>query len=289
MATNDKQVIFSLVGVGKVYPPKKQVLRDIYLGFYYGAKIGVLGLNGSGKSSLLKIIAGTDPNYVGEITRSKGYSVGLLEQEPQLDLNKTVKEVVEEGKKELVALLHEYEAVSNSMGEAGPDEMEKLIDKQAQLQEKIEAANGWELESELEIAMDALRCPPADQKISVLSGGEKRRVALCRLMIQEPDILLLDEPTNHLDLITREALAVALNEFEGTLMLVSHDRALLRSVCDEFWLVGRGTITPFDGDLDDYQVYLLEEARRLRELSRAGASGTGGAVGGKRSAARLAA
>ena len=142
MATNDKQVIFSLVGVGKVYPPKKQVLRDIYLGFYYGAKIGVLGLNGSGKSSLLKIIAGTDPNYVGEITRSKGYSVGLLEQEPQLDLNKTVKEVVEEGKKELVALLHEYEAVSNSMGEAGPDEMEKLIDKQAQLQEKIEAANG---------------------------------------------------------------------------------------------------------------------------------------------------
>ena len=199
MATNDKQVIFSLVGVGKVYPPKKQVLRDIYLGFYYGAKIGVLGLNGSGKSSLLKIIAGTDPNYVGEITRSKGYSVGLLEQEPQLDLNKTVKEVVEEGKKELVALLHEYEAVSNSMGEAGPDEMEKLIEKQAQLQEKIEAANGWELESELEIAMDALRCPPADQKISVLSGGEKRRVALCRLMIQEPDILLLDEPTNHLD------------------------------------------------------------------------------------------
>ena len=199
MATNDKQVIFSLVGVGKVYPPKKQVLRDIYLGFYYGAKIGVLGLNGSGKSSLLKIIAGTDPNYVGEITRSKGYSVGLLEQEPQLDLNKTVKEVVEEGKKELVALLHEYEAVSNSMGDAGPDEMEKLIDKQAQLQEKIEAANGWELESELEIAMDALRCPPADQKISVLSGGEKRRVALCRLMIQEPDILLLDEPTNHLD------------------------------------------------------------------------------------------
>ena len=173
MATNDKQVIFSLVGVGKVYPPKRQVLRDIYLGFYYGAKIGVLGLNGSGKSSLLKIIAGTDPNYVGEITRSKGYSVGLLEQEPQLDPSKTVKEVVEEGKKELVALLHEYEAVSNSMGDASPDEMEKLIDKQAQLQEKIEAANGWELESELEIAMDALRCPPPDQKISVLSGGRE--------------------------------------------------------------------------------------------------------------------
>ena len=172
MATNDKQVIFSLVGVGKVYPPKKQVLRDIYLGFYYGAKIGVLGLNGSGKSSLLKIIAGVDPNYVGEITRSKGYSVGLLEQEPQLDPNKTVKVVVEEGKKELVALLHEYEAVSNSMGDAGPDEMEKLIDKQAQLQEKIEAANGWELESELEIAASIFSCNCAclSMSFSISSG-----------------------------------------------------------------------------------------------------------------------
>ena len=199
MATNDKQVIFSLVNVGKVYPPKKQVLREIYLGFYYGAKIGVLGLNGSGKSSLLKIIAGVDQNFTGEISRSKGYSVGLLEQEPELDPNKTVKEVVEEGKKDLVALLKEYEAVSNKIGESSPDEMEKLLDKQAQLQEKIEAANGWELENHLDIAMDALRCPPADQTIGTLSGGEKRRVALCRLMIQEPDILLLDEPTNHLD------------------------------------------------------------------------------------------
>ena len=151
MATNDKQVIFSLVNVGKVYPPKRQVLREIYLGFYYGAKIGVLGLNGSGKSSLLKIIAGVDPNYTGEITRSKGYSVGLLEQEPQLDPNKTVKEVVEEGKTELVALLREYEDVSNQIGSADPDTMEKLLDKQAQLQEKIEAANGWELENQLDI------------------------------------------------------------------------------------------------------------------------------------------
>ncbi|HWC50176.1 MAG TPA: ATP-binding cassette domain-containing protein, partial [Nitrospira sp.] len=198
MATNDKQVIFSLVNVGKVYPPKKQVLREMYLGFYYGAKIGVLGLNGSGKSSLLKIIAGVDQNFTGEISRSKGYSIGLLEQEPQLDPGKTVKEAVEEGKKELVDLLKEYEAVSNKIGEASPEEMEKLLDKQAQLQEKIEAANGWELENQLEIAMDALRCPPADQTIGTLSGGEKRRVALCRLMIQEPDILLLDEPTNHL-------------------------------------------------------------------------------------------
>ncbi|MEK7349742.1 MAG: ATP-binding cassette domain-containing protein, partial [Nitrospirota bacterium] len=163
--TNDKQVIFSLVNVGKVYPPKRQVLREIYLGFYYGAKIGVLGLNGSGKSSLLRIIAGVDQNYTGEITRSKGYSVGLLEQEPQLDPDKTVKEIVEEGKKELVAMLHEYDAVSNKMGEAGPDELEKLLEKQAQLQEKIEAANGWELENVLELAMDALRCPPPDAKV----------------------------------------------------------------------------------------------------------------------------
>ena len=266
MATNDKQVIFSLVGVRKVYPPKKQVLRDIYLGFYYGAKIGVLGLNGSGKSSLLKIIAGTDPNYVGEITRSKGYSVGLLEQEPQLDLNKTVKEVVEEGKKELVALLHEYEAVSNSMGEAGPDEMEKLIDKQAQLQEKIEAANGWELESELEIAMDALRCPPADQKISVLSGGEKRRVALCRLMIQEPDILLLDEPTNHLDAESVQWLEQHLQQYKGTVIAVTHDRYFLDNVAGWILELDRGSGIPFQGN---YTAWLEQKQDRLEKEEKA--------------------
>ena len=266
MATNDKQVIFSLVGVGKVYPPKKQVLRDIYLGFYYGAKIGVLGLNGSGKSSLLKIIAGTDPNYVGEITRSKGYSVGLLEQEPQLDLNKTVKEVVEEGKKELVALLHGYEAVSNSMGEAGPDEMEKLIDKQAQLQEKIEAANGWELESELEIAMDALRCPPADQKISVLSGGEKRRVALCRLMIQEPDILLLDEPTNHLDAESVQWLEQHLQQYKGTVIAVTHDRYFLDNVAGWILELDRGSGIPFQGN---YTAWLEQKQDRLEKEEKA--------------------
>jgi ATP-binding cassette ChvD family protein len=266
MATNDKQVILSLVGVGKVYPPKKQVLRDIYLGFYYGAKIGVLGLNGSGKSSLLKIIAGTDPNYVGEITRSKGYSVGLLEQEPQLDLNKTVKEVVEEGKKELVALLHEYEAVSNSMGEAGPDEMEKLIDKQAQLQEKIEAANGWELESELEIAMDALRCPPADQKISVLSGGEKRRVALCRLMIQEPDILLLDEPTNHLDAESVQWLEQHLQQYKGTVIAVTHDRYFLDNVAGWILELDRGSGIPFQGN---YTAWLEQKQDRLEKEEKA--------------------
>ncbi len=266
MATNDKQVIFSLVGVGKVYPPKKQVLRDIYLGFYYGAKIGVLGLNGSGKSSLLKIIAGTDPNYVGEITRSKGYTVGLLEQEPQLDPNKTVKEVVEEGKKELVALLHEYEAVSNSMGDAGPDEMEKLIDKQAQLQEKIEAANGWELESELEIAMDALRCPPADQKVSVLSGGEKRRVALCRLMIQEPDILLLDEPTNHLDAESVQWLEQHLQQYKGTVIAVTHDRYFLDNVAGWILELDRGSGIPFQGN---YTAWLEQKKDRLEKEEKA--------------------
>ena len=266
MATNDKQVIFSLVGVGKVYPPKKQVLRDIYLGFYYGAKIGVLGLNGSGKSSLLKIIAGVDPNYVGEITRSKGYSVGLLEQEPQLDPNKTVKEVVEEGKKELVALLHEYEAVSNSMGDAGPDEMEKLIDKQAQLQEKIEAANGWELESELEIAMDALRCPPADQKVSVLSGGEKRRVALCRLMIQEPDILLLDEPTNHLDAESVQWLEQHLQQYKGTVIAVTHDRYFLDNVAGWILELDRGHGIPFQGN---YTSWLEQKQERLEKEEKA--------------------
>ena len=266
MATNDKQVIFSLVGVGKVYPPKKQVLRDIYLGFYYGAKIGVLGLNGSGKSSLLKIIAGLDPNYVGEITRSKGYSVGLLEQEPQLDPEKTVKEVVEEGKQELVALLQEYEAVSNSIGEADPDEMEKLIDKQAQLQEKIEAANGWELENELEIAMDALRCPPADQKVGLLSGGEKRRVALCRLMIQEPDILLLDEPTNHLDAESVQWLEQHLQQYKGTVIAVTHDRYFLDNVAGWILELDRGYGIPFQGN---YTTWLEQKQERLEKEEKA--------------------
>ncbi|MDH4097564.1 MAG: energy-dependent translational throttle protein EttA [Nitrospira sp.] len=262
MATNDKQVIFSLVNVGKVYPPKKQVLREIYLGFYYGAKIGVLGLNGSGKSSLLKIIAGVDPNYTGEITRSKGYSVGLLEQEPQLDPNKTVKEVVEEGKKELVALIKEYEDVSNKMGEASPDELEKLIDKQAQLQEKIEAANGWELESELDHAMDALRCPPADQKVGTLSGGEKRRVALCRLMIQEPDILLLDEPTNHLDAESVQWLEQHLQQYKGTVIAVTHDRYFLDNVAGWILELDRGHGIPFQGN---YTSWLEQKKDRLEK------------------------
>ncbi len=264
--TNDKQVIFSLVNVGKVFPPKKQVLREIYLGFYFGAKIGVLGLNGSGKSSLLKIIAGVDPNFTGEITRSKGYSIGLLEQEPQLDPNKTVKEVVEEGKAELVALLHEYEAVSNRIGEVGPDEMEKLIDKQAQIQEKIEAANGWELENELEVAMDALRCPPADAKVGVLSGGEKRRVALCRLMIQEPDILLLDEPTNHLDAESVQWLEQHLQQYKGTVIAVTHDRYFLDNVAGWILELDRGHGIPFQGN---YTSWLEQKKNRLEKEEKA--------------------
>ncbi len=266
MATNDKQVIFSLVNVGKVYPPKKQVLREIYLGFYYGAKIGVLGLNGSGKSSLLKIIAGVDPNYTGEITRSKGYSIGLLEQEPQLDPNKTVKEVVEEGKAELVALLKEYEDVSNQIGSADPDTMEKLLDKQAQLQEKIEAANGWELENQLDIAMDALRCPPADQKVGTLSGGEKRRVALCRLMIQEPDILLLDEPTNHLDAESVQWLEQHLQQYKGTVIAVTHDRYFLDNVAGWILELDRGHGIPFQGN---YSSWLEQKKDRLEKEEKA--------------------
>ncbi|MBI3807510.1 MAG: energy-dependent translational throttle protein EttA [Nitrospirae bacterium] len=266
MATNDKQVIFSLVNVGKVYPPKRQVLREIYLGFYYGAKIGVLGLNGSGKSSLLRIIAGVDQNYTGEITRSKGYSVGLLEQEPQLDPDKTVKEIVEEGKKELVAMLHEYDAVSNKMGEATPDELEKLLEKQAQLQEKIEAANGWELENVLELAMDALRCPPPDAKVGVLSGGEKRRVALCRLMIQEPDILLLDEPTNHLDAESVQWLEQHLQQYKGTVIAVTHDRYFLDNVAGWILELDRGHGIPFQGN---YTSWLEQKQVRLEKEEKA--------------------
>ncbi len=267
MATNDKQVIFSLVGVGKVYPPKKQVLRDIYLGFYYGAKIGVLGLNGAGKSSLLKIIAGIDQNYVGEVTRSKGYSVGLLEQEPQLDRDKTVKEVVEEGRHEVIGLLKEYETVSNKLGEnVSPDEMEKLLDKQSRLQEQIEAANGWELENELEVAMDALRCPPSDAKIGVLSGGERRRVALCRLLIQEPDILLLDEPTNHLDAESVQWLEQHLQEYKGTVIAVTHDRYFLDNVAGWILELDRGHGIPFQGN---YSSWLDQKKDRLEKEEKA--------------------
>lgn len=260
---NDKQVIFSLIGVGRVHPPKKQVLKDIYLSFYYGAKIGVIGLNGSGKSTLLRIIAGLDKDYIGEITRSKGYTVGLLEQEPQLDKTKTVKEIVEEGRAEVVSLLHDYETVSNKLGEnISPEEMETLLEKQSQLQEKIEAANGWELENELELAMDALRCPPPDSKIDVLSGGERRRVALCRLLIQEPDILLLDEPTNHLDAESVGWLEQHLQQYKGTVIAVTHDRYFLDNVAGWILELDRGQGIPFQGN---YTSWLEQKQARLEK------------------------
>lgn len=263
MATNDKQIIFSLIGVGRVHPPKKQVLKDIYLSFYYGAKIGVLGLNGSGKSSLLRIIAGVDKDYLGEITMSKGYTVGILEQEPNLDPEKTVKEIVEEARKELIDMLTEYEAVSNRLGEPmEPDEMEKLLEKQSTLQEKIEAVDGWELENQLDIAMDALRCPPPDTKIGVLSGGEKRRVALCRLMIQEPDILLLDEPTNHLDAESVQWLEDHLQQYKGTVIAVTHDRYFLDNVAGWILELDRGQGIPYEGN---YSSWLEQKQARLEK------------------------
>ncbi len=267
MATNDKQIIFSLIGVGRVHPPKKQVLKDIYLSFYYGAKIGVLGLNGSGKSTLLRIIAGVDQDYLGELTMSKGYTVGLMEQEPDLDPEKTVKEVVEEARKELIDMLAEYEAVSNRLGEPmEPEEMEKLLEKQSALQDKIEAVDGWELENQLEIAMDALRCPPPDTKIGVLSGGEKRRVALCRLMIQEPDILLLDEPTNHLDAESVQWLEHHLQHYKGTVIAVTHDRYFLDNVAGWILELDRGQGIPFEGN---YTSWLEQKQARLEREEKA--------------------
>ena len=267
MSANDKQVIFSLIGVGRVYPPKKHVLKDIYLSFYYGAKIGVLGLNGSGKSTLLRIIAGVDKDYLGEITMSKGYTVGLLEQEPELDRTKTVKEVVEEGRQDVIALLREYEAVSNQLGGTlSPDEMDKLLGKQSQVQEKIEAVNGWELENQLEVAMDALRCPPPETKVEILSGGEKRRVALCRLLIQEPDILLLDEPTNHLDAESVQWLEQHLQQYKGTVIAVTHDRYFLDNVAGWILELDRGQGIPFQGN---YSSWLEQKQARLEREEKA--------------------
>ena len=269
MSPSDKQIIFSLIGVGRVYPPKKQVLKDIYLSFYYGAKIGVLGLNGAGKSTVLRIIAGVDKDYLGEVTFSKGYTVGLLEQEPRLDKGKTVKEIVEEGRRDVINLLREYEAVSNRLGEElSPDEMEKLLDKQSRLQEQIEAVNGWELEHQLEIAMDALRCPPPDAKVDVLSGGEKRRVALCRLLIQEPDILLLDEPTNHLDAESVQWLEQHLQQYKGTVIAVTHDRYFLDNVAGWILELDRGHGMPFEGN---YSSWLEQKQARLAKEEKADA------------------
>ena len=227
----DEKIIFSMVGVSKTFTNQKKVLNNIYLSFFYGAKIGIIGLNGSGKSTLMKIIAGLDKNFQGEVVFSPGYTVGYLEQEPRLDDSKTVREVVEEGCASTVALLKEYEEINQKLCEPMDDEeMARLIERQGELYEQIDHVNGWELDSVLERAMDALRCPDPDQSVKVLSGGERRRVALCRLLLQQPDVLLLDEPTNDLDVETLSSLEAALLEFPGCSVVISHDRMFLDRV-----------------------------------------------------------
>jgi ATP-binding cassette ChvD family protein len=263
---SDEKVIFSMAGVSKIYPPKKTVLKDIYLSFYYGAKIGVLGLNGSGKSSLLKIIAGIDKDYQGEVVASKEYSVGMLEQEPELDPNKTVKEVVEEGVAETVNLLKEFEEINEKFADPevldNPDKMNDLIEQQAKVQEKLDHANAWELDSRLEQAMDALRTPPADSPVKNLSGGEKRRVALCRLLLQEPDVLLLDEPTNHLDAESVHWLEHHLQQYKGTVIAVTHDRYFLDNVAGWILELDRGEGIPWKGN---YSSWLEQKQKRLAQ------------------------
>ena len=256
-----QKIIFGMHKVGKVYPPKKQVLRDISLSFFYGAKIGVLGLNGSGKSSLLRIIAGVDKDYLGEVNASKGVSFGYLEQDPKLDPDRTVKEVVQEGLKEIVAIAQRYEEVNMKLGEEmSDDEMTKLLDEQASLQDKMDAANAWDLDSRLELAMEALRCPPSEQKCGTLSGGEKRRVALCRLLLSEPDVLLLDEPTNHLDAETVFWLERHLQAYKGTVIAITHDRYFLDNVAGWILELDRGHGIPWEGN---YSSWLEQKSNRL--------------------------
>ncbi len=258
---DDKKIIFSMVGVGKIHPPNKQVLKDIYLSFYYGAKIGIIGLNGSGKSTLLRIIAGLEKSFLGEVVFSPGYSVGMLEQEPHLNENKTVKEIVEEGVQEVVNLLKEYEEVNNRFMEPmSDDEMNKLIERQGQLTDLIEQYDAWELDTKLERAMDALRCPDGDTSVKVLSGGERRRVALCRLLLQQPDILLLDEPTNHLDAESIEWLEHYLQQYKGTVIAVTHDRYFLDNVAGWILELDRGEGIPWKGN---YTEWLEQKTKRM--------------------------
>jgi ATP-binding cassette ChvD family protein len=256
---NDHQVIFSMSRVGKIYPPNKQVLRDISLGFFYGAKIGVLGLNGAGKSTLLHIISGDDKEFIGDLAFAKGYSVGLLDQEPKLDENKTVKQVVEEAVLPIINLLHEYEDINGRFSDPNAN-FDSLINQQTAIQEKLDKLDAWNLDNKLEIAMDALRCPPEDTSVSVISGGERRRVALCRLLLTEPDILLLDEPTNHLDAESVEWLEHHLKQYRGTVIAVTHDRYFLDNVAEWILELDRGYGIPWRGN---YSSWLEQKKERL--------------------------
>lgn len=264
--SDDKKIIFSMVGVSKTTPQGKQIIKNIYLSFFYGAKIGIIGLNGSGKSTVMKIIAGLDQAYQGDVVFSPGYSVGYLPQEPELDLTKTVKEVVMEGAQEIVDILKEYEEINASFMDEDvlndPDKMDKLIARQGEVQDRIDATDAWELDTKLERAMDALRCPPDDQLISTLSGGEKRRVALCRLLLQNPDILLLDEPTNHLDAESIDWLEQHLQQYKGTVIAVTHDRYFLDNVAGWILELDRGEGIPWKGN---YTSWLEQKGNRLKE------------------------
>jgi len=263
---SDKKIIFSMVGVNKHTPQGKHIIKDIYLSFYYGAKIGIIGLNGAGKSTVMKIIAGLDQNYQGEVVWSPGYSVGYLPQEPQLDDSKTVREIVEEGVKPITDVLKEYEEINAKFGDEeilnDPDKMQALMDRQAAVQDKIEALGGWDLDTKLAIAMDALRCPDEDATIKNLSGGERRRVALCRLLLQQPDVLLLDEPTNHLDAESVEWLEHHLQQYPGTVLAVTHDRYFLDNVAGWILELDRGEGIPWEGN---YTGWLEQKSKRLAQ------------------------
>jgi sulfate-transporting ATPase len=263
---DDKKIIFSMVGVSKTFPPQKQVLKNIYLSFFYGAKIGIIGLNGSGKSTLMKIIAGIEKNFQGEVVFSPGYSVGYLEQEPRLDELKTVKEVVMEGVQGIVDILAEYEEINNKFGlpeyYEDAEKMDQLFARQAELQNHIDATDAWNLDSKLERAMDALRCPPDDQPVNTLSGGERRRVALCRLLLQQPDVLLLDEPTNHLDAESIDWLQQHLQQYPGTVIAVTHDRYFLDKVAGWILELDRGEGIPWKGN---YSSWLEQKTKRMAQ------------------------
>ena len=263
---DDKKIIFSMVGVSKIYPPQKQVLKNIYLSFFYGAKIGIIGLNGSGKSSPLKIIAGLDKSYQGEVVFSPGYSVGYLEQDPQLDPDKTVIEVVREGVQPIMDLLAEFDKVNEAFGDPDvlddPDKMDALIARQSELQDKLDAADAWNIDSKLERAMDALQCPPDDQVIKTLSGGERRRVALCSLLLQQPDVLLLDEPTNHLDAESIDWLEQHLQQYPGTVIAITHDRYFLDHVAGWILELDRGEGIPWKGN---YSSWLEQKTKRMAQ------------------------